>query len=374
MKRFAILARERYTADGMAANLKDFTLREEGETDPAQLLSAPELTLYCLDLECKRAAFVSTPPEINLEDAPFYHDWQFNHARELFTVEFDTFLGVSAQIPQADTLVLIHNIGRCGSTLLSKAFSPIDSCTSYSEPDSFTQMAFWRTIDDPRDGLWRLLLPARMKFTFRDAHSQRPSRAIIKFHSACLNLLDLFLDCFPDARHLFLYRHCSSWVASLISLVGRHQPIPSRTHEEAMKNWRHYNGRCVDQSTFPFHRLPETITGAQAFAVSWLVYLELVTKILQSYPGRLFLVRYDELTTNREACLQKIFTHCGLPQDRLADSLKAFDTDSQAGTTFARVDADAGAKRQLPESDRSQMQAILNLHPYINDSGYTIAA
>lgn len=160
MKRFAILAREGCNADGMAANIKDFTLQEDGTDDTAQLLSRSDLSLYCLDLEHKQAVFVSTPPEIDLEEAPFYYHAQFKHAQAVFTVSFEAFLDLSANITPADTLVLIHNIGRCGSTLLSKAFSQLDSCTSYSEPDCFTQIAFWRTLDDPRDELWKSLLPA----------------------------------------------------------------------------------------------------------------------------------------------------------------------------------------------------------------------
>lgn len=374
MKRFAILAREGYNADGMAANIKDFTLREEGRDDPAQLLNRPDLSLYCLDLEHKEAVFVSTPPEIDLEEAPFYYQAQFEHALAVFTVSFDTFLNLSRQITPTDTLVLIHNIGRCGSTLLSKAFSQLESCTSYSEPDYFTQIAFWRTLDDPRDQLWKSLLPACMNFTFRDASLHRPSRAIIKFRSGCLNLLDLFLDGFPDAKHIFLYRDCSSWVGSRASLFGRRGPAPALSLEETFKIWRYQNGRSVDQSVFPFSRLTDSVSSIERFTLFWLIYLELVTKIHQSYPGRFLPVTYEELTANGEACLRKISTYCGLPQDKLSDTLTAFDRDSQAGTSFARVDVNAGSKRHLPEADRAQMQSILALHPFIHDPKYTIGA
>ena len=374
MKRFVILARERYTADGMAANIKDFNLREDDEEDSAQLLSRPNLSLYCLDLEHKEAVFVSTPPEIDLEEAPFYYNAQFKHAQAVFAVDFGTFLKLSAQVAPADTLVLIHNIGRCGSTLLSRAFSQLESCTSYSEPDCFTQIAFWRTPNDPRDELWKSLLPACMNFTFRDAGLRRPSRAIIKFRSGCLNILDLFLDGFPDAKHVFLYRDCSSWVASLVSLMSKDRTLPDLPREKALDNCRYNNGRAVDQSAFPFDRLGENVTVVERLTVSWLVYLELVTKIHQSYPAGFLPVAYDELDTNREACLRKIFAHCNLPQDNLSASLAAFEEDSQAGTSFARVDANAGSKRRLPEPDRAQMQSILAMHPFIHDPKYTVGS
>ena len=374
MKRFAILARERFTADGMAVNIKDFTLRHDGEDDPAQLLIHPDLSLYCLDLEHKEAVFVSTPSGIDLENAPFYYQAQFEHAESVFTVSFDTFLDLSARISPADTLVLIHNIGRCGSTLLSKAFSQLKSCISYSEPDCFTQIAFWRALNDPRDELWKSLLPACMNFTFRDMGSQRPSTAIIKFRSGCLNLLDLFLDGFPDAKHLFLYRDCSFWVASLVGLMGRDRPLPDLSREKALNNCRYNNGRALDQSSFPFDRLGENVSAVERLTLSWLAYIELVARIHPSCAAALLPITYEELTANGEACLRRIFDHCDLPQDNLFESLSAFGQDSQAGTTYARVDGNSGNKRQLTEHDRSQMQSVLSLHPFINSSQYTIGS
>lgn len=374
MKRFAILARERFIADGMAVNIKDFTLRHEGDDDPAQLLNRPDLSLYCFNLEQKEAVFVSTPSGTDLEKAPFYYQAQFEHAETVFTVSLDTFLDLSARISPPDTLVLIHNIGRCGSTLLSKAFSQLESCISYSEPDCFTQIAFWRSRNDPRDELWKSLLLACMNFTFRDTGSQRPSTAIIKFRSGCLNLLDLFLDGFPNAKHLFLYRDCSSWVASLVGLMERDRPLPDLSREKALNNCRFNNGRALDQSRFPFDQLGENVSVIERLTVSWLVYIELVTKIHPSYASALLPVTYEELTTNGETCLRRIFDHCDLPQDNLSDSLSAFGQDSQAGTIYARVDGNSGNKRQLTKRDRSQMQSVLSLHPFINSGQYIIGS
>ncbi len=374
MKRFAILSRERFTADGMAVNIKDFILREDGETEPESLLSDPNISLYCLDLLNRQAVFVSTPSHVDLGQAPFYYQAQFEQADRLFSVDFETSLKLSARIPPVGRLVMIHNIGRCGSTLLSKAFSQLESCQSYSEPDCFTQIGFWRTPNDSRDELWKTLLLACMKFTFKDTSSRRLATAIIKFRSGCLNLLDLFLECFPEARHLFLYRDCSSWVASLISLTGRHQALPNVSREKALASCRYNNGRALDQSTFPFERLGQELAPAERLSLSWLAYIELAAKIHRSQPSLFQPVTYEDLATNGEACLRRIFDYCGLPQDKLSDSLSAFGHDSQAGTSYARIDGDSGKKRQLNALDGARMQSILALHPFINESEYSIGS
>jgi hypothetical protein len=41
--------------------------------------------------------------------------------------------------PEPERLILIVNIGRCGSTLRSKALNLVEGVTSYSEPDVYTQ-------------------------------------------------------------------------------------------------------------------------------------------------------------------------------------------------------------------------------------------
>jgi len=258
--------------------------------------------------------------------------------------------------------------------LLSKAFSQLDSCTSYSEPDYFTQIAFWRTVNDSRDDLWRVLLAACMNFVFRDAHPAHPSRAVVKFRSICTNLVDLFLEEFPQGKHLFLYRNCDTWAASFISLIGRRNPLKPLSRQEAMDDWHFHTGRCIDQVSFPFDRLPEPLSWVQYFSVAWLAHLEDVGNIMKSHPGQLLPLTYEELATQSEDCLRRVYAHCDLPLHHLADSLKAFDQDSQAGTRLARVDSEVGINRQLIESDRLQMQSILDLHPLINDSSYTIEA
>ncbi|HRI66403.1 MAG TPA: hypothetical protein PK156_19275 [Polyangium sp.] len=367
MKRFKILARERFQGDGMAVNRKDFTLFEEGKESDARLLTDPSLSLYCLDLSRREAVFVSLPPNSDLEAAPFYYEAQFAHALNAFTIDFDTFLSLSAPIPQPNKLILVHNIGRCGSTLLSRAFAQLDSCVSYSEPDCFTQIGHWRTVDDPRDSLWKSILTACMKFVFLDPIRLQPEVAIVKFRSGCVNLLDLFTELFPDAKHLFLYRDCSSWVASCLNIAERRGLEHTQLRDEALQFFRYFTGRAMEQSTFPYDRLGESLRPAERFTVCWLVSMEHVLRFHQAFPGLLFPVTYQELATSGEACLQRIFDYCELPRERLRDGVVSLTKDSQAGTKFAREDGTSGNKRQLTDEEIVQSRAILALHPSIND-------
>jgi len=373
MRRYSITGRERYTSDGMAVNIRDFTLREEGQENPELLLIRPNISLYSLDLIRRDAVFVATPDHVDLESAPFYYHAQFEHAENLFTVDFETFIELARRIDPPNLLIMIHNIGRCGSTLLSRMFLPLEGCTSFSEPDSFTQMAFWRTPNDPRDELWRSLLPACMKFTFKNSSAQKNGIAIVKFRSGCLNLLDLFLSGFPEAKHYFLYRDCGSWVDSLMRLIGRHVPMRDLSLTEALTNCRNNNGRLLDQSAFPFERLPPILSAPERLAISWLVYLEHVSNIHQTNAGALLPMTYQELSANSESCMRNVFAECGLPREYLSASLSALQHDSQAGTPFARIDGDSNISRALSQTDSLRMQSILDMHPFINDGQYSLS-
>src|SRR3712207_7974264 len=46
---------------------------------------------------------------------------------------------------------LIYSTGRCGSTLVSRAFNQADSIISLSEPDVYTQIQARRAVDASRD-------------------------------------------------------------------------------------------------------------------------------------------------------------------------------------------------------------------------------
>jgi hypothetical protein len=289
-----------------------------------------------------------------------------------FTIDFDTFLRLSMPIAQPEKLILVHSIGRCGSTLLSRAFAQLDSCVSYSEPDCFTQIAHWRTVNDPRDSLWKSILTASMKFVFLDSSPSKPEVAIVKFRSGCVNLLDLFTELFPNAKHLFLYRECFSWVASCLNILERTGSSKTRPRDEALQFFRYFTGRGMDQSTFPYDRLENDLRPVEQFTVCWLVYMEHVLKFHQSHPRLLFPVTYQELATGGEACLRRIFDDCELPPEQLRHGIDSLTKDSQAGTQFAREDSSSGNKRQLTDEEIGQLRAILALHPFINDARVTL--
>ena len=113
--------RERMSIYG---RLGDFTYRLGEQVDPQQIIDNPNLTLYCLDETKQQAIFVELPENINLSSEPFCYQAQFENAKHLVAVPYGTLHELAQQI-EIDTsrLIAIHNIGRCGSTLLNQIFN-----------------------------------------------------------------------------------------------------------------------------------------------------------------------------------------------------------------------------------------------------------
>ena len=133
-------------------NVRNFRYQEGEDVDAGIIIRNPSLSLYCLDDSKKRAIFVETPPDIDLSEAPFYYQAQFQHALRLIAVPYEDLHRLAREAGDPfEKLVLIYSVGRCGSTLLSRVFNQVHEVVSLSEPDVFTQIVGLRNPDGSRD-------------------------------------------------------------------------------------------------------------------------------------------------------------------------------------------------------------------------------
>ncbi len=104
-----------------------FDLKQEHSVPADALLTTPNLSLYSFDDETRRAVFVETSPKADLTTAPFYYRAQKEHARRIFAVPYETFNTLAENLPDPPRLVLLHSVGRCGSTLLCSALGAFEN-------------------------------------------------------------------------------------------------------------------------------------------------------------------------------------------------------------------------------------------------------
>ena len=353
------------------SRLNDFIVAPGETVDAQPILENPNISLYCLDHDSRQAIFTELPPGIDLALAPFYYQAQFDHAQRLIAVSYEVLHQLAAQIPPSDParLILIHNIGRCGSTLLSNAFNQVDGVMSLSEPDVFSSFVLARYHS--RTELIRLLHSC-LRIVFRPAVGNASTYSL-KFRNQCVDIIDLYVEAFPQAKHLFLYRNALDWVASIyrMSLLRNRHGLMSRD-ETLAQQAAFYNREPSAVERF-FDLTVATYTWETYRATGWLLMMERYLEFFAQGITPLAL-RYEDLNTQPERVLTAIFETCGLSQTGVIQALRAFQRDSQENTKLARDSTQAGNRVQLPDELIAQVQAILTDHPVIRQPDFVLPA
>ncbi len=322
------------------SSLSNFDWTPGDSADPQIMLDDPNWSLFCLDHTARQAVFAELPPGIDLAQAPFVYQAQFEQARRLMAVPYEALHPLAAQIPlDPARLILIHNVGRCGSTLLSSALNELDGVISLSEPDVIANFLTIRNED--RAELIDLLHDCA-RLLFRPAVVGNASRFSLKFRNQCVEIMDLYHAAFPQAKHLFLYRDSVGWVASLYRLMSRRSTPPPMSRTEAVSRQSAYYNRSPESVERFFDPAVDSYTRETYLAAGWLImmdrYLELRAQGITPLA-----VRYADLNAQPERVLRAIFDFCGLPREGISQATARL----RAGLAGEHVDgARSGAERQ----------------------------
>ena len=122
------------------ADPSDFNFTEGPAIDPEVVITNPLISLYCLDHANRRALFVETAPGVDLAQAPFFYQAQYENSVQLIAVAYETLHELAGRIALDDRkVILVYSVGRAGSTLLGSALNAAEGIVGISEPDVFTQ-------------------------------------------------------------------------------------------------------------------------------------------------------------------------------------------------------------------------------------------
>lgn len=342
------------------ASPQDFS-RIAVETTPAhRILESPAVSLYCLDDESRQAVFVELPDGIDLSQAPFYYQTQFENALRLIVVPYHELHELAGAVSGApDRLILIHNIGRCGSTLLHHALNQVNGVVSLSEPDVFGGIVTIRQGNASRDAE---LARSCMRIVFR-SWPQHTTGAV-KFRLQGVQIIDLMVAAFPQARHVFMYRNAVDWAASIYRLVTRHQPAPDLSRAEAVSRLQFYMALNASEAEAALDLQHEPVTLVEFLAIEWCLMLERYL-FCHRMGLPLLALRYEDLIANSQPVLEALMDYCDLPRSGAAAAFQAFAQDSQRGTRLARDHESARNARSLSTAHLEQIHAVLQKHPLL---------
>lgn len=298
---FVIKGRQREHANQFAS-VADFSLETEASIDVQSVLEDPLSTLYCLDLAQQRAIFVKTSPSVDLYDAPFLYQAQFQHAERVITVALSDLLAASENdSTAAPDVAFLYSVGRCGSTLLGRALHAIPEVICIAEPEAPIGCALAPAIAEQPE-----LLRACIRWQCKPGTTKRASRYVIKLRHVGIKLGVQLQRVFPDSRALFVYRNAADFVQS--SLRAFH-PLPP--------------------SFRAYHEDPIRFTAGQ-----WLSVMKQYLS-LQRSGATVRAVRYEDLNRAPQQIFAAICSFYGLAADR-AKTDEILAVDSQAGSNLAR--------------------------------------
>jgi hypothetical protein len=183
--------RQRIASRTSISQATDFELDPGRPLDRSRMLD-PDVSPYCFDFDERSLLCVSTP---DIADATFFYQAQRQGARSVIKVPYDL-------LPEAHASpTLIFSIGRCGSTLLHRAFDAAGVRT-VSEPDYFTQAAIYSRPDDA------------LRKAIGGATELLPY-SVIKLRAECNHAPLLIAGAFRAPNVMFVLRDPADWAASV---------------------------------------------------------------------------------------------------------------------------------------------------------------
>ena len=354
---------------GVIASLADFEWQTSLSMSAARLLDDPRLTLYCLDHPGQRAIFAALPDGIDPSQTPFMYQAQFDHAEFLVALPFADFMSLAEDIaPPDESLVALHNIGRCGSTVLCRALNDIDGVLALSEPEALANFVHLRQIPGAEQ---KVLLRASVAWLCRPAIMGADRRVLLKFRNQATGIMGLYVDALPSATHLFMYRNVIDWLASFHRLRVNRGETPTRYSRQQIIEQQIAYYQCAPADIE--NLAPPSISSylsLEGRALGWLYMLESYLD-LRDTGASINALRYEDLQANREALLVSALELMGLHEADLSAARRVFRSDAQAGTRFARDDA-RGNQVALPPEMIATVERLLAEQQVINRADFRL--
>jgi len=356
-RRLTLIANNRTRPVGVVGPA-DFEWEPGAEIEPETVIRDPALSLYCFDRESGSALFVEVDDPAAVEQAPFYYQGQNEHARGLVSMPLEVFHRLAETIAEPPGgLIFIHSVGRCGSTLVSKALEAVPEVQSLSEPDDLTQMIEFRTTGGAPDAELRRLIRSTVRWRCKP-RSGAPARWVaIKMRSEVMVLADLIGLEFPAARHLFLYRDGVSWMRSVYqNAPPERNPYDEVANRELEASWA-YTIPLVRDSI----RADAAMNPAELRILAWVTCMEAYLGLRETGIP-LCAARFEDLTANPVPVLEQLFTFCGIEGADWDSVREVLGRDSQAGTVFDR-EKRRKARRELPEALAEDARRVIAGRP-----------
>ncbi len=348
------------------ADIRNFRLREIGQLPVGKILENPHITLYGLDFENKRAVFVETPADVNLSQAPFYFHTQFEKARQVLTIPFETMIQLAKSVTIDDNrLIFIYSVGRCGSTLASQIFAQIPGVTNISEPYVLSQLVIARNTKAANENDLIALLEAAICLLCKTAAE---TAWVVKGQSFVIELGDWLHKIYPHTKNLFLYRHAETWLRSGLRAYGRGVEVSDGENRARDKQRRELLGPLVPAIAQYDGSRP--LPHAGTLSLMWLTAMERYVQYCDM-GIEMLAIRYANWLSAPRKTAEAMLDYCRCRPTDMTAIYETLNRDSQAGTHLSR-EALEQHKRVITELELEELHWHLQNHAFIHEADFEV--
>ncbi|WP_420643492.1 sulfotransferase family protein [Candidatus Leptofilum sp.] len=352
-------------------SLRDFDVTPGDTVSLKTITRNPNISLYALNHFAQEAIFVETPSDVDLSERPFLYQAQYDEAIRLYSMSYKSLFKLAEMVRQPNKqLILIHSVGRCGSTLLNAVFNNLPDVLSLSEPEAFTEIVKRRKPDGRNDDKMARLLDAIIQVQCHPTDQVAPKMYAIKFRSFSTVMIDLLHRVAPQSKHIFLYRNAEDRARSIARAF--------RTVEAGNEVLDPANLRVRTQFVPLLSQYADRATSGELSKVefSMLAWLSGMQKYLEMDAAGVPMcaVRYEDMIAEPQHIVKTLFEYCGLPTtpERLALGVKAFERDSQQGSSLARTNLKQDAQNRLTDAHLAEIRQLLAEHPTIKKADFIV--
>lgn len=345
---------------------RDFRFGERAQLPVGEILENPYISLYGLDFENRRAAFVETPADVDLSQAAFYFGTQFEKATRALTIPFEAMIQLAESVPMDDSrLIFIHSTGRCGSTLASQIFAQVPGVMNISEPYALSQLVIARNTKKAAEDELVPLFAATIRLLCKQAAG---TAWVVKGQSFVIELGDWLHRLYPRSRNIFLYRHAETWLLSGLRAYGRGAEEAEDRNREREKQRRGVLGPLVpaiaqyDPDLFLSH--------AGCLSLMWLTAMERYVAYC-NMGMEMLAIRYASWLSAPGETAEAMLDYCGCKPADMDAVYQTLNRDSQADTHLSR-DVLEQRKRALTEVELGDLRRHLQQHAFIHEADYEV--
>ncbi|KAL5265528.1 hypothetical protein ACHWQZ_G006299 [Mnemiopsis leidyi] len=320
-----------------------FLLKYKGMRNISHVMKEDDVTLY--NVTPQQFQFVRVVAGVDLRDIirhPFTCMTSHRHAVEVLIMSHEQgykYLGGRGdENASGHNIVLLHNTGRCGSTLLANMVHRTEEFHVISEPYSLTALSVRiskQTDKTPLDCEENHeLLRATLLFLCKDPDKKYLIKVTGIFTGSLLHLTNKAL---PGIRDIFLHRSLLATVSSWHKILG---PLRFTGIAEYGKTFLPLKYRRIWQKVKPSRSYQEFM---------FIILCQMHPYFIECENGRnLRAFSYEYLRTNQEDFCVNLLSELGLEKKYVSLALSALDVDSQENSPLKKFNVDKNRTINVP--------------------------